>query len=102
MLLLTFFGVLWVLALGEEFFFRGLMQQWITGWVGNEWAGLIGTAIIFGAAHLWYRTFPNWRFAAIAGLAGIFYGLAFRQAKSIRASMVTHALTVTAWRTFFS
>ena len=29
--LATFFGILWVVALGEEFFFRGLLQQWITG-----------------------------------------------------------------------
>jgi uncharacterized protein len=102
LLLLTFFGVLWVLALGEEFFFRGLLQQWITSWLRNEWAGLILTALLFGSAHFWYRQFPNWRFAALAALAGLFYGLAFRRAKSIRASMVTHALTVTAWRVFFS
>jgi hypothetical protein len=35
-------------------------------------------------------------------VAGVFYGLAFRQARSIRASMVTHALTVTTWRMLFS
>jgi membrane protease YdiL (CAAX protease family) len=58
--------------------------------------------LLFGAAHFWFRTFPNWRFAAVAAVAGVFYGLAFRQARSIRASMVTHALTVTAWRLFFS
>ena len=60
------------------------------------------TSLLFGAAHLWFRDFPNWRMAAVAAVAGVFYGLAFRQAKSIRASMVTHALTVTAWRVFFS
>jgi hypothetical protein len=38
----------------------------------------------------------------MAATAGIFYGLAFRQARSIRASMVTHALVVTSWRIFFS
>ncbi|MGH9593040.1 MAG: hypothetical protein ACRD5L_08105, partial [Bryobacteraceae bacterium] len=30
LIVLTFFGTLWVLALGEEFFFRGLLQQWMT------------------------------------------------------------------------
>jgi membrane protease YdiL (CAAX protease family) len=98
----TFFGTLWVLALGEEFFFRGLLQQWVTEWLKSEWAGLILTSLLFGAAHLWFRVFPNWRLAAVAAVAGLFYGLAFRQAKSIRASMVTHALTVTTWRIFFS
>jgi len=97
----TFFGVLWVLALGEEFFFRGLLQQWMTAWLG-EWAGLLAASIIFGSVHLWFRQFPNWRIAAIAVLLGIACGLAFRQARSIRASMVTHALVVTTWRVFFS
>ncbi len=99
---LTFFGTLWVLALGEELFFRGLLQQWMSGWLKNEWAGLFATAAIFGSAHLWYTAFPNWRFALLAALAGVFYGLAFRQGKGIRAAMVTHALTVTTWKTFFS
>lgn len=98
----TFFGILWVVGLGEEFFFRGLLQQWIGEWLGNQWLGLALTSLLFGAAHLWLRAFPNWRFAILAALAGVFYGLAFRQARSIRASMVTHALTVTTWRLFFS
>lgn len=100
--LATFFGVLWVLALGEEFFFRGLLQQWIAEWLKNEWVALILASAIFGSVHLWYAAFPNWRFAALAGVAGVFYGLAFRRAHSIRASMVTHALTVTTWRIFFA
>jgi membrane protease YdiL (CAAX protease family) len=98
----TFFGVLWVLALGEEFFFRGLLQQWITTWLSSEWAGLVVTSLLFGAVHLWFRTFPDWRFATLVAIAGVFSGLAFRQARSIRASMVTHALVVTTWRVFFA
>ena len=98
----TFFGVLWVVALGEEFFFRGLLQQWMTRWLKSEWGGLILTSLLFGAVHLWYRPFPNWRIVPVAAALGLFCGMAFRRAKSIRASMVTHALTVTAWRLFFS
>jgi CAAX protease family protein len=101
-MVLYFFGGLWVLALGEEFFFRGLLQQWMTGWLRNQWAGLIVTSLLFGSVHLWYRSFPNWRFALLAAVAGVFYGLAFRQASSIRASMVTHALTIATVRVFFS
>ena len=98
----TFFGVLWVLALGEEFFFRGLLQQWIGTWLKSEWIGLALASLLFGLAHLWLHAFPNWQMVAMAAVAGVFYGLAFRQARSIRASMVTHALTVTAWKVFFS
>jgi len=102
LVVINFFGTLWVLALGEEFFFRGLLQQWTTRWLHSEWAGLALTSVVFGSVHLWYRPFPNWRIVPVAILLGVFCGLAFRQAKSIRASMVTHALTVTAWRLFFS
>ncbi len=99
----TFFGVLWVTALGEEFLFRGLIQQWTTVWFKSEWAGLILTALLFGSAHLWFRKpFPNWPVAGLMAVGGLFYGLAFRHTKSIRTSMVTHALTVTTWRIFFS
>ena len=96
-----FLGVLWVLALGEEFFFRGLLQQWMTAWLRNEWAGLIAASLIFGSVHLWYRSFPNWRYAPLAALLGLACGLAFRQGRGIRASMVTHALVVTTWKIFF-
>jgi len=98
----TFFGILWVVALGEEFFFRGLLQQWLGIWLHQEWAGLILASLLFGSVHLWFQVFPNWRLAVLAAVAGVFYGVAFRHAKSIRASMVTHALTVTTWRIFFS
>lgn len=88
----AFFGILWVVALSEEFFFRGLLQPRI---------GLWAASALFGLAHLGFREFPNWRFALVAAAAGVFYGLAYRAGGGIRASMVTHALTVTAWRTFF-
>jgi membrane protease YdiL (CAAX protease family) len=97
----TFFGTLWVVALAEEFFFRGLLQQWLTAWTRSEAAGLIGASLLFGSVHIFKSPFPNWRFALMAALAGICYGLAFRRAHSIRASMVTHALVVTTWKVFF-
>jgi CAAX protease family protein len=98
----TFFGTLWVIALGEEFLFRGLLQQWLGVWLGSEWIGLIAASVLFGSVHLPFGHFPNWRFFVLATLQGIVYGLAFRQARGIRASMVTHALTVTTWRVFFT
>ena len=94
----TFFGILWVVALSEEFFFRGLLQPWLTGWTGSSIAGLVVTSVLFGSVHLWFRGFPNWRFSLVAAVAGFFYGRARNQAGSIRAGMVTHALVVTTWR----
>jgi membrane protease YdiL (CAAX protease family) len=97
----TFFGILWVVALSEEFFFRGALQRWLERWTGSSAAALVGVALLFGSVHLPFRGFPNWRFAAMAAVAGLFYGLAFRRTGSIRASMVTHALVVTTWRALF-
>jgi hypothetical protein len=92
------FGYLWVVALSEELAFRGVLQQTLTRVVGNRNAALILASIAFGFVHIWFPgDFPNWRMMVLAAVAGWFYGKAFEQAGSIRASMVTHALTVTVW-----
>ena len=97
--LAIFFGALWVVALSEEFFFRGLLQQWLADWTGKRHLALALASLLFGALHLPFRLFPNWRMAAVAAVCGWFYGMAYQQTSSIRASMVTHALVVTVWRT---
>jgi uncharacterized protein len=91
----TFLGMFWVVALAEEFFFRGLLQQWLGLWLGNRTAGLILATLAFGLVHLPFRSFPNWRFALVATVAGFFYGRAYSLSGSIRAAMVTHALVNT-------
>jgi membrane protease YdiL (CAAX protease family) len=97
----TFLGMLWVLALSEEFFFRGLLQQWIESWTGKSWLALILASVIFGCAHLGFaHKFPNWRWVIIATILGLFCGLAWRKSRSVQAAMVTHALLVTVWRVF--
>jgi membrane protease YdiL (CAAX protease family) len=96
-----FLAFLWVVALFEEFVFRGVLQPWLARWTGHPWAGLLAASLVFGAVHLWFRTFPNWRWALLAALLGWFCGRARNQAHSIRAGMVTHALAVATWRGFF-
>ena len=98
----TFLGMLWLVALREEFFFRGLLQRWLARWLKNDWAGLAAASVLFGLLHLPFRAFPNWRFALLATLAGAFYGRAYLTTRSVRAAMVTHALVNTVWRVFFS
>ncbi len=98
----AFFATLWVVALSEEFFFRGVLQQWLEDWTRHRIAALLLASLAFGAVHLWFRGFPNWRWFLIATILGFFCGRARNEAGSIRASMVTHALVVTTWRAFFS
>jgi uncharacterized protein len=98
----TFLAFLWVIGLSEEFFFRGVLQQWIEDWTRNRAAALAIASVIFGLVHLGFRgfPFPNWRWALLAGTMGWFCGRARNQAGSIRASAVTHALVVATWRAF--
>jgi CAAX protease family protein len=97
----TFLGFLWVGALWEEFLFRGVIQQWMEDWTWSRPAALILTSALFGLAHLWFRGFPNWRWALIATVLGLSCGHARNQTGSIRAGAVTHALVVATWRAFF-
>jgi membrane protease YdiL (CAAX protease family) len=98
----TFAGILWVVALAEEFFFRAFLQQVLARRAHSETFGLLAASLLFGLAHLPFRGFPNWRAASMAAVLGLFCGLALIKARSVKASMVTHALVVTTWRMFFT
>jgi uncharacterized protein len=99
---LKFLGILWVVALLEEFLARGLLQHWISDWTGHPNFALAFASLAFGLSHLWYGAFPNWRFAIVVSAAGWFYGKAYNAGGGIRASMVAHALVVTTQYTLFS
>ena len=97
----TFFGALWVIALGEELFFRGVLQRaFLDAWRSPVVAVLLSAAL-FAAVHLWFHQFPNWRRACVVALMGIACGIAYWRTGSVRAPMVTHAMVVTTWRVFF-
>ena len=50
----------WVVAVSEEFFFRGLLQKWLTAWTARPNLALIATSLLFGAAHLlWASDYPH-------------------------------------------
>lgn len=63
----TFFGILWVTAIFEEFIFRGLLQPWFERWTSSPALALIITSLLFGSVHLGFHgPFPNWRFSICA------------------------------------
>ncbi|HEX4750600.1 MAG TPA: CPBP family intramembrane glutamic endopeptidase [Bryobacteraceae bacterium] len=97
----TFLGVLWVVALAEELFFRGVIERAFLNTWRQPVAAILLSALIFGAVHLWFHEFPNWRRACVAGLLGVGCGIAYWRSGSVRAPMVTHAFVVTTWRVFF-
>lgn len=89
----TFFFI----AIPEELFFRGWLQNLLERRIGRT-AALLVTAVLFGLAH-WNKrtTFFNWQYVLLAALAGIFYGRAWRAQRRVGASAITHATVDTFW-----
>ena len=86
----------------EELLFRGLLQNSLSRTLSNETAGWIAASVIFGLAHITNNgVFPNWRYALLATIAGIFYGRAWRKTNSIFTSAIVHALVDTIWHVAF-
>jgi len=84
-------------AVPEELFFRGWMQNLLERRVGPVRALLI-TATLFGLSHFNKRAVHfNWRYVLLALLAGIFYGRAWLQDRRVGASAITHASVDTIW-----
>jgi hypothetical protein len=89
----TFFFI----AVPEELFFRGWMQNLLERRLGRNGA-LLTTAVLFGLSHFNKRAVHfNWRYVVLAALAGVFYGRAWRQERRVGASAVTHASVDTLW-----
>ena len=91
-----FAGAYLVTAFSEELALRGVLQQHLSRVLGI-WPALVIASAVFGLTHLSFGVFPNWHLVVLAGAAGLFYGWAYQETGSIRASMVTHALTVVVW-----
>jgi uncharacterized protein len=93
----TFF----LIAVPEELFFRGWVQNLLERHVGKERA-LLATAILFGLSHFNKRAVHfNWRYVLLAAVAGIFYGRAWRRDRRVGASAVTHATVDSVWSLWF-
>jgi membrane protease YdiL (CAAX protease family) len=85
------------IAIPEEIFFRGWMQNLIERRMGRVPA-LIVTSIIFGLSHFNKRAVHfNWQYVLLATIAGIFYGRAWRADRRVAASAITHASVDTIW-----
>jgi hypothetical protein len=98
----TFLGFLWVAGLVVQFYFNGVLRQWLEDAGCSPMLALAVVSVLFGAVHLWFRGFPNWRWAPIAAALCWFCGRACDRAGSIRAGTVTHALVVATWRAFLA
>ena len=93
---LTFF----LIAIPEELFFRGLLQNLLEPRLGRKGA-LWLSAFIFGLSHFNKPGPFNWRYVLLAMIAGVFYGRAWRDRRRILASATTHTLVDVLWVLWF-
>jgi uncharacterized protein len=95
--LMSWISIFAFVAVLEETYFRGWIQNLLERRIGRMWA-LLGTSLLFGLSHFNKgATHFNWRYVLMATLAGIFYGRAWRDERRLLASAVTHASVDTIW-----
>jgi uncharacterized protein len=99
--LLSALGIFFLIAIPEELLFRGIIQNFLEKTLRKPELALIGTSLIFGAAHLNNGPAPDWRYFVLASLAGLFYGNAYQRTNGLLAPAIVHTLVDTVWRAFF-
>jgi uncharacterized protein len=91
MLPLSAIAILFFTAWPEEFLFRGILQNMLARTLRNPWTGLAIASVIFGLSHINKGGFPNWSYAILATIAGVFYGRAWMKSKSLFPACLIHA-----------
>jgi membrane protease YdiL (CAAX protease family) len=94
-------AILFFTAWPEELLFRGLLQNMLSRASKSDLAGWWTASILFGFSHITNGYFPNWRYVALASIAGFFYGWTWRKTGSIFASSVVHAAVDAIWHFLF-
>ncbi len=80
-------GVIAILVgVGEEMFFRGVLQGTISRWLSPE-TGLIAAGALFGLVHFITPTY-----ALAAGLMGVYLGWLWQVSDNLLTPIVTHAV----------
>ncbi|MGC1797883.1 MAG: CPBP family intramembrane glutamic endopeptidase [Candidatus Acidiferrales bacterium] len=98
---LTIIGILFFTAWPEEFLFRGILQNLFSRTFRNQWIGLVAASIIFGFSHIFHAPYPNWKYVALATIAGLFYGHTWMKTKSLFPAALVHALVDILWHVLF-
>jgi uncharacterized protein len=92
----TFFFI----AIPEELFFRGLLQNLLEARLGQR-GSLLLTSVIFGLSHFNKPAPFNFRYVLLASIAGAFYGRAWRDRRRVVSSATTHTLVDEIWWLWF-
>jgi membrane protease YdiL (CAAX protease family) len=88
------------IAIPEELFFRGFLQNMLESRFGRR-AALVFTSLLFGLSHFNKGARFNWRYVLLASIAGVFYGRAWRERRQLLASVITHTAVDVVWSLWF-
>jgi membrane protease YdiL (CAAX protease family) len=85
--------VLWIAVsatagICEETIFRGYLQKQFIAWTGSVPAGVLLSAIVFGAGHIYQGA----KATVVIGVYGLMFGMLAQRRRSMRPGMITHAL----------
>ena len=71
----------------EETIFRGYLQRQFGAWTHSVAAGVLISAILFGAGHV----YQGWRATIVIGVYGLLFGILAETRKNLRPGMMVHA-----------
>jgi membrane protease YdiL (CAAX protease family) len=94
-------GLVLGVALPEELFFRGILDNGLQARFG-PFVSLAVSSLAFGAMH-WPRRSSlreTLIYIALASVAGVFYALAYRKGRGLPAAVICHALVDWIWIEF--
>jgi membrane protease YdiL (CAAX protease family) len=98
----SYLEILLFIAVLEELFFRGFLQNLLEKSLHSHWLGQLIASGIFGLFHILHAPFPNWRYVLLASVAGWFYGAAYRSGGTLLSSVLVHTTVDTVWRSFLT
>lgn len=89
-----------LIAIPEEMFFRGVLQNLLETRL-KPWIALVTASVLFGLSHFNKGASFNWRYVLLAAIAGVFYGRAWRARRELLASIITHTAVDVVWSLWF-
>jgi membrane protease YdiL (CAAX protease family) len=84
--LIDLVGISALAGLGEEMFFRGVLQEAFARWF-NVWIGVFVSSLLFGLLHS-----ITFTYALLATLMGAYLGCVWLYAENLLVIVITHAL----------